>query len=401
MTGTIQSGFEDFDLLTGPLEASAIRQMVNAATIAGGRLIARMMMGSGGFYRSFKGGASIQDHIYLDRVRVRRKVHGNERTRFVNPQLVKLWSIPWREEWTHWSVADRELVLQGSSGFGDGFQTFKDVKHAKIMNCVTDWVESHEEDLWAQPDFSGMEGQDGKESLCIPALVNEYTNGLYTGATDVTANWTTKQGLDPVANPNWDNQRSAATAAGGDAYLLASGGGDAWTYWAAFEDLYEDLDFQALPKFPEYSSPTKSAKIIACSKYGINMVRTALRKSNDRLAVAGQQDAAYSSPMFHGIPFVRCGALDGANLFADGSTGLTDEEATVSGGTKGPRYWFLNLEHLKKAWHRDRFWFRRKVRPTDQIWSSATAYNTYHNLYADNLRCHGIAYPAGDVAALA
>lgn len=168
-------------------------------------LLSRLTKGKAA--RSFQNGSSIQDYvIFSEGGRGQRYDPQGELTP-ENRQGMVLHDAPWAFTSYDLTWTKHELALQAGGRDRDGqFAVFKRVRDAKLAMLKGRFSNSTEDDLWAQPRATVMEQRTSslpQEPMSIPAMINEFTNGLMTSAyTPDATTWTTKQGIAVATRTN-------------------------------------------------------------------------------------------------------------------------------------------------------------------------------------------------------
>lgn len=225
--------------------------------------------------KSIKGGKGIRDFIKLDTDRLSQITSPGARHTVqargssVEHEIAfarRVNQLSWLKE----EVQDNE---------GDPRAQYKNIYATKRMDMVTDNVESFEDDLWADP-VDAMEIGIGDTTndpsvnrvpLSIPALIT--TNG-----TSAFPTATTKAGINPTTNPNWQNQ---------------------YETFSNFENDFENVMFDMLLKIDWKKPAVKPSEFTGTPMDGIQaytsplagkLMRNILRDSNDNMTRLGEYD---------------------------------------------------------------------------------------------------------------
>lgn len=274
-----------------------------------------------------------------------------------NPQRLDDVVAQWRFSMAHMAWVDQEFLLNDRVAYGTEnaiFEQFVNMRDAKEMLAYTAISNGMESALFAAPDKTRMEGTatTADSPYSIWAFVNEHANGLFPSYTTGGA-WTTVEGIDPTAanvNGNFTPQQVTYSTAQQDVTTnLVSG----------LDELFMLCEFEAPERFAQYFEDPKLNNLkIRTSRMGRRAYTTLLRGGQDRF-VAGNQDASYPDPQFHGVPVSYAAAMDTAAVYANaGATALTTEALA---DIKGPRFLFLNCNYLYPVFHKARYFEKGKV----------------------------------------
>lgn len=392
-------GFADFVSLTAPKVWSSPDKFTNNLQRTGGTLLPRLLMGREGG-ASIGGGERIREYL-LTKPNNTFRFHGvNEPTPgWQQGNHTDKVEIPYRFAEAHTSYTDQEVDLNE----GDPAVTWKRVKEAKLAALWTAVVYGIEDTFFAIPDVTNMESftaSPGKP-YSIPAFVNEQTNGRFgtitsdTLATVGRAPWASStaaiETLGYTADNNWKCAQQAYGAGGGDGYTTT----DVDNIYNAFNYMWLKVQFKSPGMQAKYFEDAEMFRqVIACSAEGLVKYNHVLRNSNQNLP--SMQDPAYTGPRFGGIMLERIPSLDTATLYSQ--AGDTDDVDTEANADKtGPRYYWLNFNHLKCVWHPKHYMkMLDQFRPEFQRETTVLPVATWFNLICTSLRHQGIVYPLGD-----
>ena len=355
---------------------------------------------------SFQNGASIQDYvIFSEGGRGQRYDPQGELTP-ENRQGMVLHDAPWAFTSYDLTWTKHELALQAGGRDRDGqFAVFKRVRDAKLAMLKGRFSNSTEDDLWAQPRATVMETRTSslpQEPMSIPAMINEFTNGLMTSAyTPDATTWTTKQGIAVATRTDWQAYK---TTYADDVDALSTG-----SYYDLFKAFTAAEIATRYDKMPfmddeEDLQADKGPQLYVTSEAGLKNCSTGLALMNN-YGRSGAQDPSYSSPVFNDKPIISCQALNTADIYPNaGGTALVDEaDATVVGRSGGlapvaPRFWLLNTSAMSMIWHTDNYFEPNPdgpVSPYRQPHVKTLWYDTWGNLFFRSLRHHALIYPGG------
>lgn len=367
-------------------------------------LLSRLTKGKAS--KSFQNGASIQDYvIFSEGGRGQRYDPQGELTP-ENRQGMVLHDAPWAFTSYDLTWTKHELALQAGGRDRDGqFAVFKRVRDAKLAMLKGRFSNSTEDDLWAQPRATVMETRTSslpQEPTSIPAMINEFPNGLMTSAyTPDATTWTTKQGIAVATRTDWQAYK---TTYADDVDALSTG-----SYYDLFKAFTASEIATRYDKMPfmddeEDLQADKGPQLYVTSEAGLKNVSTGLALMNN-YGRSGAQDPSYSSPVFNDKPIISCQALNTADIYPNaGGTALVDEaDATVVGRSGGlapvaPRFWLLNTSAMSMIWHTDNYFEPNPdgpVSPYRQPHVKTLWYDTWGNLFFRSLRHHALIYPGG------
>jgi hypothetical protein len=324
--------------------------------------------------RIVRGGQSIKDTIQLTD-------HGTFGFYAPNPEFQprdtdvdKDVSAGWRFAKVDFGFSDEIIELND----GDPEDTYLDLKHSKQQACRVDMMNGMENALWAVPVYATMEQGTGENppAYSIPALVNEATNGVWPG-------WTNILGLDPSTEERWRPQQVSYDS--GNPQDEASG------LLAAFDEMFLLARFEA-PEDGQYFENDRLRRMkIITNRHGHKLYKRLLRSAQDQFR-QGPQDPNYNNPVYSGIPLRYIATLDTALLEITSQTTAT---GAVWPAAK-PRYYWLNLEYLFPIYHKKGY--MQQVGPIaggiNQPFSSAVYFRTWYNLFIRSRQRQGIVFPA-------
>jgi hypothetical protein len=389
------SDFADFVKSTAPAWASSQDAFVNEIQ-QNSYPLARFLKGRD-MGDVFQNGERIKDGIILDQPGTFQMISPETESTWTNAQTLTTWEIPWRFAQAHMAWTAQEVELnEGSSA-----AVWKRVKKIKQTGLANDIVHGLNSKLFARPLASKMESftADPGEPQSIPALVNEYTNGLFANtyggntvqATDYYAS--TVQGINPASKTKWKPvQKTYANLTVDNASNLL----------AAFDDIFLDLQFRQPGTMNEYfENESMFRQVIYTSKAGIVKYKKMLRAENDVQVVPGRQDPAYQNPTYSGIPLERAPQLETEALYAANSSTLYDESTdagTTANTFTGPRYYWINANFMKMAFHSNYYFKYLDVfSPEKNRTKYILPIQIWFNLYVTSRRHQGIVSPSADV----
>lgn len=287
----------------------------------------------------------------------------------------------------HYTIRDQEWLLNDGGGGDNVFHQFFDLKEQKKASAMTAMWNGIEDQLFAEPDVSLMEGDTATaiSPYSFFAHVNEYTNGLFqnNGTT-----WTVKQGLDPTdANitPEYVHQSSTYSAATMGAY---------GTILEALDESIDDSNFEQPSSFKEYfSNPNMSRCFIVTSTVGRTALKHLNRNGQDTWERWGE--GGIKDPTHNGIPVYRAKQMDTATVWDDGSSDNTTEALA---DIKGPRFLGVNGNFMHPVCHSDRFFYMDgPLRHPNDPEAYVIRYVVWWNLVCTSLRHQFLVSPASDL----
>lgn len=363
--GTALQLFNNYMEATGPsYPRKALDGVVNDAQIHRTYSWGALQGGDHGFKMMVRGGNEIRFASYFQTGQVTHWHHAGATQEYQQPQKAVHGRAAWRFLITHkaWTLQTIEL----HEGGGDDFDRFFNLRqHLNQMEQtdLCDFIESH---VWSEPDFNEMEsmtGGDEGKMYCIPAFINEYTNGLFNNSGTAGTQWTTIHGLDPTSSVKGQNRyvpqvvgySNEITNTTNPTHLTT-------TILGAFNKMWKKVHWEKPPRVQEYfSDPAYSKQQIMTSEAGQTAYQLGLQAAQDLFVIAGRQDPAYPDPQFNFIPVKYVSALQTATLYPEGTTDAITNNAAenntqlIYGG--GPRYYWINSNYLHPVWH-DTYYFR-------------------------------------------
>lgn len=398
--GSALSTFADFVASTGPSYLTSADELVNEAQ-KNSYILRRFLKGGDKSFQ-IQGGANIKDALILDEDSTFQQYQPNDTFTWRNPQVMSTVTAEWRFSVDHMSWTDQEIELNAGGGMTTEALRgiYKKVKREKEQRMWTSMINGWEDLLWRFPKNSEMEASTGLYPYSIPAVINEYTSGLYayTGET-----FTTLGGINPVTKTRWVPKQEAIPSAittqaeliGGDSY--AAGTYPISPLIRSFDSMFYKVRFETPPTKQEYFENAKLySQFIACSKSGLNIYQAALRSAQDRFSGAGNpSDPAYLNPMYGGIELVYAAALDSAALYGSSTTYASETAASV----KGPRYYWINGQYLSPVFHTTRYMYMKDpMTHPNQPYTTVVPVDCWWNLVPRSRQRHGIVYPGASIS---
>ena len=394
--GTAIEFFTDFVLNTGPAFLRGPEDIVNDA-VKNTYTLPRFIYGKT-MKDMIQGGNSIKDNILLGADSNAQNYKPNAEFNYRNPQVLTQWSIPWRFTKDEMVWTDQEIGLNtGEMSRGARHHKFKTLKYSKEQNLYTGLLEFVDDQFWAAPDTTEMEGTDGETPFSLPCFITENgaTADISTGTIplngpDATA-WTTVMGISPTVKTGWQNQVTRYDKN----QLVSAGAATDPHLFTAFSRAYYKTKFDRLPKRADLSDPTSVPHFIGCSITGMSNYEDALRMNQDTFVVTGRQDPAFAGPQFRGIELVYISDLDTAQL-ANGTIGALTTEALAD--KTGSRYWWVNGKYILKTIHADRYFYKKRpFSPSKQPYTHIMIVDIWHNNVCRSRRRQAIVLPDTDL----
>lgn len=414
--------FNDFMQSTGPSYLKSADAVINEA-VKNNYVLSRLLKEKAN-ETTVQGGTSIKDVIVFDDSSTYQKYQPNDTFTWSNPQVTDTLSAPWRFSMDHMSWTDQEIELNE----GDPKVMYKRVKRIKEMRMWTSMLNGMENDLWATSfgNYGNME-TGGKEPYSLPSFITETVNSdlTYGERGGAPAGWTNILGINPVNDPRWSNQisfydRAAAVTAGPNVQAAQQFGTSGhnnnnliarsvYSLFGAFDDMFLKVQFKSPLTQKQYFEETNfNRQMILCSKEGINLYKRSLRSSNNMLV--SQQDSAYNTPTFSGIPVEYCANMDTAAIYpaiaagstvTDSRTGrntqtvvTTASEFALNTIDKGARFWFVNGQYITPIYHSTRYMKKHDVmRHPNQPFSWVQPVDCWWNVFCNSRQRHGIVAP--------
>jgi hypothetical protein len=388
MAGTALSGFNDFNEATGPLYLTGDRYIVNEAQLQT-YSFGNLTLGDRGKKKMVQGGSTIRESVVFDTNNATRFHKPGDTQNWANPQPLKKIEARWRFAITHKAWTRQEVILNERIKFGDAdavYQAYVDLAYEKEMLMWTDKWNFMEEALWAAPNISNMESDDGTDAYSIPVFVNEDTNGLFNPR--ASSAWTTIEGINPTSTGYTlfkPVQRTYTSEAINNMGNIIS----------QFDGMWKDLRYEMPPTYQEYFTNPKYNKLcIYCSSYGHTAVGMLIREHTTEgfVHIAGAQDPSCPNPQFHGVPIVWVSTLDDAALYNSGSSTVVKEgDATIV----GPRFYWINSEFLYPVFHDEMYFEVDKVsKHHNDPDTYVQPVSTWYNVVCTSRQRQGIVSPA-------
>jgi hypothetical protein len=273
--------------------------------------------------------------------------------------------IPWRFTLVDSVWYDHEIELNN----GDEKTVFKRLMKVKRQKMFTDLFDKMEDDFFAAPNATTMEGgntagADPYSILCfatadgaVPSTTNSHTG--------TTGTWTTTETLSRTTYTNWANQYSTYDSADIDANLED-----------ALNEMYIKVQFEA----PDDSGKTGmvdatlSKILIGTNLEGMKAVLRIIKNNNANSSPATALGWAQGKVTLNGVKFKYLSQLDNTAICPAGK----------------PKFKFLNFNHIRPVFHKKRYLLAKTFEGTiAQPMANVEYRDTWRNLVCTNLREQG------------
>lgn len=351
MAGIPFPSFTEVYRITGPVLMTGKEFIVNDAQKLNYPTESILAMGRG--KELFRGGTQIVDEVKLSLVRKARALKAYAAQNYQNPQTGTQIQIPWRSFITDitWDIFE-PAINEGAAREGDRSLQYKSIMFSKEMETYADWTDFREEQRWAVADQSRMETAGGDQMFSVNSLINEFPNGLPTGASWPGGAWTTKAGINPAlaGQTNWAAQRFFY----GDVNVPPSTALTATSLLTQMQLATMRLSFQPPPDYQQYFEGSSGPlDAIMCTTNAKNFLWQKYLSSQNRWS--DQWDPASGMPGFGGIRVVNVAALDGALIYPTASAanapGTEGNATNVANFGAGPRFYFLKARMMTPFYH--------------------------------------------------
>jgi hypothetical protein len=371
MSGTLITLWNNYMESQGPLYENGPNDVYNNAALFK-RWSTGRLMGGGKNKRANVGvgGSEIRFSTFFETGEVTKHVQPGETRQWSQPQKLLHGTLRKRYRETHMAWT-RQVIMDNEGMRAGNFDQYVNHRRHLEQMMETDYWNFDERHLWRKPDYTEMESGNAVEGwfYSVPAFINEFTNNLYNNSGTAGTQWTTIEGFDPTSTTRGQNRFVHNTVVYSNAITNVTGGVASIvgfsTVLSAMERAWMAIDWSKPPKNGEYFDDISiNNQTIFCSPQGQIAYAIALRASQD--ALVHQQDAAYNSPSFNGIPLFRADVLTEAPIYPAGSitaiTNTVSEHGTkpIYGG--GPRYYFINSDNMFPFYDPDMFFERGEVR---------------------------------------
>lgn len=367
------NAFTDFVLATRPKAVTDPGELVSQASKYRTNLYSLMLKGLTSKI-TLQGGSEIVDFVQLTAGGRGRYVDPTDTYNYTQSNTLSQLKVPWRFFVVDSVTYEHEIDLNQ----GGPEVVYKRIKDARLSELERDWWESHEDALWADPDYEKMEAANkigtGKP-LSLRCFITDdggaptSSNG---GVASGSSAWTTVMGVSPSTKTNWKNQ--AVT------YDNTSKTTRENTYIAGLDKLWLRCQFISPSTTEEYYKNTTLNKMRILNNESTHLMLVALATSKNNV-LTPKNDIGYQNGnvIYHGIPTQYVARLDTIDTGAD------------TGTTALYRSRFVNFNHIRPVFHSKHF---RRMRALDGGAANPNAKvmleDTYENLWCANRREQGI-----------
>lgn len=375
----------------GPAWASGADKLINELDTQR-FTFSRIKSGAPSVEDMVQGGTSITDRVLLDFVSTTRRINPATKIDYTNQQTGINWSVPWAFQVSDTSWTDQELDLNNELQAKYRAQKYKDVMRQKHQVVWSDICEHQESEFWAVPDYDYMEatavpGGEPRRPQSLLCFNNEFSTGVFPSYATPTI-----QQINTANNPKWKPQRKGYTYDGGSS-------GDTLSIFTSMFELWQRLQFDPLPKMPEYSDKTTTPHVIFTQLAGLTNYEHSLRVNQDYFRGRGSgQDPAYPGPTYMGLPIQWLDTLDSVEAYPTGvADALSTYDDTANVGPDhwgGPRYHFYNFQYIRWVAHaRHHFNPSAPIALPYHVETLGQQFTLWNNVYAKSLRRQGTLYP--------
>jgi len=378
-TGNPFEAFSDFMAATPKSQASGIDEF--SVYLEKHTWLLNGMKAHGNMDDRFFKGTSITDQFIPDisSTGVYRKPNGA--ATFSMPQHFATWvSYPSLHldavTWTAYEF-EQNGVTRDLRG-GAQREVFKKLKSKKFKAQQIGQAKQFESDLLAAPDYAEMEGTNAFRPRSLFCYINE---GL-------DAEWTTLQGVDISAVPQFSPERVAVN--------INTGAGTAnWEGFYGMDILCANVARERIP-FANMEQSTQGPQRFEwlVSSWGHAYFQRQIRSANDHLRKAGN-DAAVT-PMHDDIPVRRVTGMNDAPVWSSASsaTGKHEQNAHIT----GPRFILMDYAAIQPRFHQTYNFLRHKVRENPRvIGTQVMPIETWWTVLSTDPRSCGVLSPTVNV----
>ena len=342
--GTALQDFAMFQSLTGPSIYNDRNRITNEA-VSRSHIFPKLFEGRTD-KTTFRGGSEIQDRIQFENKATASNVNAMVTRSYQHRQAMTSVSVPWRftEDYMAWT--DKEIELNcGDQSMTRAFRDtkFKELKYSFEQRLWTSIFEFIDDTILRVPTGTygpaAMESDKGLDQMSLFAMINEETNGLYTG-------WTTKQGIAPATESKWRPQAQTYAAS---SFATDDGSG----LFNGFDELSEDVKFIAPKRERQYFEGfNPNRQFIITSRKGLSNYRTAARSVQELFVSASRQDPAFPNVTYNGAELLTPDRMTDNTAWDDGA----QNEAGAS--VPHPRYLWINGDYTIPIFHNS-YYFRK------------------------------------------
>lgn len=375
------STFSDFQYLTRDIKLTGPQELLNEAT-SHNYVLGDMLTGRTEDH-IFRGGTKLVERIQARDNNSFRTYKPNDELNPTAADTVRRLSANWRFTVGGYAWNDNEILLNE----GDP-NRYGDLKFDYEQGAMTAIVNGMENLFWQVPNTNDMEADAGETPYSIPCFVQEGGASQTTGG--APSGFSTVMGLDPSTETWWKNQTAGYTGANIETADSSTG------LFQGFDKVmrlvrFEKINVSQMAKYWEDDNLRKMR--IYTNGNGRDIFMRLLRTKNNRLTVAGPQDAAYPDPRWDGYPVDWIEKLDTAALYSGSVASTFNTDGTAKTGY--PRFYFLNLKYLYVVFHNKKY-FDQVMRDggARQPFTHVMWIDTYYNVVCRSRRRQGIVYPS-------
>ena len=378
--GSLES-FSDFMQATRQLPMSTPDTIMNQSS-RHRTYLTRLMMGGLSAEEYFQGGTEIIEQIQLKYTGNARNYSPTDTQAPSGSNSLTPIKFPWRFKLVDSVWTDQEIILNGESDTRSMFKRLATVKRQKMF---TDFFDAINDDVWAAPDSTQMEGGTSTGSMPYSLRAFITTAGGAPTATAVGSGgdgavqaWTTVATVNPSTYTNWANAVATYDAT------------SSTTIGTSLEGALEDLTLQLNWEAPEDGSgntgiddPGYDKRVILTNKEGYKYALQVAKnywKAIDKKG-ASLMGLARNGVTFNGIPIKYISAMDAAGVCASGK----------------PRFYCCDFTFIKLVFHKNRYLYAKSFEGTPaQPMANVEYRDTWWNLVCTNRRAQGIVVPVSN-----
>lgn len=378
-SGNTFAAFSDFMVSTPASQASGIDEF--SVFLQENTWILNGMQAHGNMDERFFPGTSIKDQFIPNVTSTGVYRRPNGAATFGMPQHFSEWtSYPSLHldavTWTQYELIQNNITkdLRG----GATRQVFKKLKNKKFKVQQIGQAKQFEGDLLAAPNYAEMEGPSAFRPRSIFCYINE---GL-------DAEWTTLQGIDIAAVPQYAPERIAVN--------LNTGVGTAdWEGFFGLDVLLANVARERIPFANMEQTPGGPSRFEwLVSSWGYAFMQKSIRSANDHLRRAGNDGAV--SPMHDGIEMRKITGMNDAPVWsgASSATGQTEQNADIT----GPRIVLMDYAAIEARFHDEFKFLRHPVRENPRtVGTQVLPIETWWTVLSPDPRTCGVMSPTVNV----
>ena len=344
----------------------------------------------------YAGGIRIKDRLLLETRSALNRRRPGQKVEVGNPGSHNDHSLHWAyyDGQLRWDEVEIAHNVDETKMSRKGMKTYvKDVMVQKEQDLYANLINDYDDLFFAKPNAGLMEHlsqADGESPMMvsIPVFINEEANGLYTGYSDTNGDFSTIMGIDPTVYTRWVPQQVTYD------YANYSDVTNASNLFAALDLMARRTHFKPPTKFNKYFQGDTPVDRFMCitGEDGATLHSNAMRANGEFFLTDGKQDGSYSNSKARGIDIMEYQDLDNAELYDDGSNGLTTQDSAAA---PGPRFYFINLDYMWTKFFAGKFFNKGKVKElADTDGAFRQPVFLWTQLWCSSRRRHGIVYPS-------